>query len=64
MTISETREKASYPGLMHAAVSVMDAVQNLSNTAQTMASESNDEVIYQAVEYFKLQLILLLKYTP
>ena len=45
MTISEARGKASYPGLMHAAVSVMDAVQNLSNTAQTVASESNDEVV-------------------
>ena len=44
VTISERRGKASYPGLMHAAVSVMDAVQNLSNTAQTVASESNDEV--------------------
>ena len=45
VTISETRGNASYPGLMHAAVSVMDAIQNMSNTAQTIASESNDEVV-------------------
>jgi hypothetical protein len=38
---------------MHAAVSVMDAVQNLANTAQTVASESNDEVFnnYQVVKF-------------
>lgn len=51
MSISETGGRTSYPGLLPAAVSVMDAVQSLSNAAQTVASESNDEVMAKKVEY-------------
>ena len=40
----ETRGQTSCPDLMHAAVSVMDAVQNLATAAQEVVSESEDEV--------------------
>lgn len=40
----ETQGRSSCPDLMHAAVSVMDAVQNLSTVAQEVVSGSEDEV--------------------
>ena len=40
----EARGQTSCPDLMHAAVSVMDAVQNLATAAQKVLSESEDEV--------------------
>lgn len=44
MTLTETRGMTSCPGLMRTAVSVMDAVQNLSIAVQKIVSESEDEV--------------------
>ena len=44
MSITESKRRTSCPDLMNAAVSVMDAVQNLSGTAQEIMSKSEDEV--------------------
>ena len=52
----EARGKTSCPDLMHAAVSVMDAVQNLANAAQEVVSESEDEVSCNFPEPFHMTM--------
>ena len=44
VSIAESKRRTSCPDLMHAAVSIMDAVQNLSSAAQEIVSKSEDEV--------------------
>ena len=44
VTLMESRGRTSCPDLMNAAVSVMDAVQNMATAAQEVVYESEDEV--------------------
>lgn len=46
MNLLEARGRTSCPDLMHAAVSIMDAVQNMSTAAQQVIYGSEDEVSY------------------